>query len=294
MSDVARMIEKHRGKLGDLLAILQEIQAKYSYLPEECLRVVAEQTGRSLADVYGVATFYRSFSLHPRGKHLVTCCLGTACHVRGGPRVAEEMERQLGVRRGQTTADREFTLETQNCLGGCALGPIVVVDGRYFGNVDATAVPGILDKTRTGLDVIDIRTDRRVFPVEVSCARCNHTLMDPEHTLDGFPGIRVTISFGDTHGWLLLSCLYGSYEIASEYEAPTDTVVDFFCPHCHAELRGAGDCAECGASMVPMIVRGGGIVQICSRRGCRGHMLDLNEASLSQDWRSGDAHAVIA
>jgi len=294
MSEIARIVEKHRGERGDLLAILQEIQAKYSYLPEECLRIVAEKTGRSLVDVYGVATFYRAFSLKPRGKHLITCCLGTACHVRGGPRVAEELERQLRVTRGETTADGEFTLETQNCLGGCALGPIVVADGHYFGNVKATAISGILDKTSSGLDKIDIRTDQRVFPVEVSCARCNHTLMDPEHTIDGLPGIRVTISFGDTHGWLLLSCLYGSYDIVSEHEIPADTVANFFCPYCHAELKGAADCVDCGAPMVPMIVRGGGIVQICSRRGCRAHMLDLTGASFSREWRSGDAQTVIA
>jgi hypothetical protein len=147
---------------------------------------------------------------------------------------------------------------------------------------------------RTGLDQIDIRTDRRVFPVEVSCARCNHTLMDPEHTVDQLPGIRVTISFGDLHGWLLLSCLYGSPEIVSEHEIPADTVAHFFCPHCHAELTGAADCADCGAPMIPMIVRGGGIVQICSRRGCRAHMLDLTGTSLSQAWRPGDAQTVIA
>jgi NADH-quinone oxidoreductase subunit E len=294
MTDIARIIEKHRGKLGDLLAILQEIQAKYSYLPEASLRLVAEKTGRSLVDVYGVATFYRSFSLEPRGKHLVTCCLGTACHVRGGPAVAEELEHRLGVKRGGTTADREFTLETQNCLGGCALGPIVVVDGRYFGNVNTTKVPGILDQVRAGLDEIDLRTDQRVFPVEVSCARCNHTLMDPEQTLDGFPAIRVTISFGDKHGWLLLSCLYGSSDIASEHEIPPDSVADFFCPHCHAELAGAGDCADCGAPMVPMIVRGGGIVQICSRRGCPAHRLDLTGTGDTQEWRAVHAPTVIA
>jgi len=294
MSEIARIVEKHRGKLGDLLAILQEIQAKYSYLPEECLRIVARETGRSLADVYGVATFYRSFSLAPRGRHLVTCCLGTACHVRGGPAVAEELERQLRVKRGGTTPDREFTLETQNCLGGCALGPMVVVDGRYFGNVNTTGVSGILDRVRAGLDTVDLRTDQRVFPVEVACARCHHTFMDQEHAVDGLPSIRVTVSFGDQHGWLLLSCLYGSYDIVSEHEIPAESVANFFCPHCHAELRGAADCADCGAPMVPMAVRGGGIVQICSRRGCRAHLLDVNGASFPQEWRSGDAHAVIA
>ena len=281
MSEIARIIEKHGGERGALIAILQDIQAKYSYLPEEALRTVADRTGRSLVDVYGVATFYRAFSLKPRGKHLVTCCLGTACHVRGAPRVAQELERLVGVKAGETSADGEFTLETQNCLGGCALGPIVVVDGHYFGNVGVAKVAGILAKTREGLDMIDIRTDRRVFPVDVSCARCNHTLMDPAQPIDGHPGIRVTIAFADKHGWLLLSSLYGSYDTLSEFDVPEGEVPDFFCPHCHTELSGAAPCVDCGASMVPMIVRGGGVVQICSRQGCHNHMLDLSPMSLS-------------
>ncbi len=101
MSGVGQIVDKHRGERGELIAILEEIQAKYSYLPEEALRVVAERTGRSLIDIYGVATFYSWFSLKPRGKHLVTCCLGTACHVRGAPRIADELARQLGVRAGR-------------------------------------------------------------------------------------------------------------------------------------------------------------------------------------------------
>ncbi|MEW6367169.1 MAG: NAD(P)H-dependent oxidoreductase subunit E [Acidobacteriota bacterium] len=275
MSEIARIIEKHSGERGDLLAILQEIQTKYSYLPAEALRTVAERTGRSLVDVYGVATFFRAFSLKPRGKHLVTCCLGTACHVRGAPKVSEELERQLRVKAGDTTADREFTLETQNCLGGCALGPIVVVDGHYFSNVGATSVSRILNKAREGLDKIDIHTDRRVFPVDLSCGRCGHTLMDPAHLVDGLPGVRVTVSFRDRRGWVLLSCLYGSYSVETEYEIPAGEAANFFCPHCNAELAGAPPCVECDAPMVPMIIRGGGIVQFCSRRGCRNHMLDL-------------------
>jgi methionyl-tRNA synthetase len=90
----------------------------------------------------------------------------------------------------------------------------------------------------------------------------------------------VTISFGQAHGWLLLSSIYGSYNVQSEHEIPMETVVDFFCPYCHAELRGASKCADCGASMVPMIVRGGGVLQICSRRGCRSHRLDLEGANI--------------
>jgi methionyl-tRNA synthetase len=85
----------------------------------------------------------------------------------------------------------------------------------------------------------------------------------------------VTIAFGNQHGWLRLSSLYGSYNVESEYEVPAQAVTNFFCPHCHTELIGGWDCAECGAPMVPMIVRNGGVVQICSRKGCRSHMLDL-------------------
>jgi NADH-quinone oxidoreductase subunit E len=276
MTEVTQIVDKHRGERGELIAILEEIQARYSFLPEDALRSVAERTGRSLTDIYGVATFYKWFSLKPRGKHLLTCCLGTACHVRGAPRVADELARQLGVRPGDTTADGAFTLETQNCLGGCALGPIVVADGHYFSNISTAAVAGLVERTRAGLDRIDVTTDQRVFPLEVSCARCNRTFMDPGQHVDGHPAIRVTIAFGDKHGWLLLSSLYGSYTIESQYPVPVDEVVNFFCPHCHAELRGAGDCLMCGAPMVPMIVRGGGVLQICARRGCRSHRLDLN------------------
>ncbi len=134
---ILRIIENHtRGSQTGLISILEDIQADYSYLPEEALRIVSEKTGRSLVDIYGVATFYKAFSLKPRGKHLISACLGTACHVRGGRAVASEFQRQLGIKPGETTSDNLITLETVNCLGACALGPIVVVDGHYFPNVD--------------------------------------------------------------------------------------------------------------------------------------------------------------
>ncbi|MEW6747122.1 MAG: NAD(P)H-dependent oxidoreductase subunit E [Planctomycetota bacterium] len=273
--EVKQIVKKHGGQRGEVISILAELQARYSHLPAEALEAVAKETGRSLVDVYGVATFYRAFSLKPRGKHLCSVCLGTACHVRGAQSVAAELKRQLGVPAGETTPDREFTLETVNCLGACALGPVVVMDGHYFPQVGPGRVSQIIDKTRLGLDFVDVGTDRRVFPVVVCCPRCNHTLMDPHHLLDGHPSVKVTISFGLHHGWLRLSSLYGSYTIESEHAIPDDEVVHFFCPYCHAELVGASSCPACSAPMVPFIVRDGGIVQICSRRACKGHMLDV-------------------
>jgi NADH-quinone oxidoreductase subunit E len=280
-AEIASILERHNRGYGGLIAILEEIQAQYGYLPQNVLQDVAEQTGRSLVDVYGVATFYRAFSLKPRGRHLISCCLGTACHVRGGPGIAEEISRQLGIQAGSNTDDMEFTFETVNCLGACALGPVVVVDGRYFPKVKPSAVKDIIEQAREGIGRIQIESDARVFPVEVSCARCNHSLMDQRHVIDGYPPIRVTVAFNNTHGRLLLSSLYGSYSVDSEFEIPPNTVVNMFCPHCHAELIGAANCGECGAPMVPMIVRGGGMVQICSRKGCKGHILDLGGSALS-------------
>jgi NADH-quinone oxidoreductase subunit E len=278
---IREIIDHHEGgKKAGIISILEDIQAQYSYLPEEALKIVAEKTGRSLVDIYGVATFYRAFSLKPRGKHLISICLGTACHVRGGPRIAEEFERQLEIKTGETTQDREITLETVNCLGACALGPIVTVDGHYFLNVTSPRVKEIIHRARAGLDRVDIHTDERIFPVEVACPRCNHSLMDRHYYIDGYPSIRVTVSFEQKHGWVRLSCLYGSFSVDSEYKMPDGAITNFFCPHCHAELKGVSPCMKCGSSMVPMVVQGGGMLQICSCRGCKGHMLDLSETPL--------------
>ncbi len=147
--EILEIIKKHDADCGGIIAILEEIQTIHGYLPEPALRVVSDMTRRSLVDLYGVATFYRSFCLKPRGKHYLCACLGTACHVRGGPTVAEELERQLGIKAGETTEDGEFTLETVNCLGACALGPIVVADGVYHSKVDGAGVRKLLRKLRT-------------------------------------------------------------------------------------------------------------------------------------------------
>ncbi len=153
--EILRILERHRDNHGGLIAILEALQAMYGYLPEEQLRMTADRTNYSLVDIYGVATFYRSFSLKPRGKHLVSICLGTACHVRSAPMVVEEFQRQLGISVGDTTPDKEFTLETVNCLGACALGPIVLVDDHYFSKVNTTEVASIVEKVRSGLPQIE-------------------------------------------------------------------------------------------------------------------------------------------
>jgi len=146
---VLAIANRHEGSHGALIAMLEEIQELYGYLPEDALRLLARDTGRSLVDVYGVATFYRAFSLKPRGKHHICACVGTACHVRGAAQVVQEFERQLNIRAGETTEDGEFTLETVNCLGACALGPIVLVDGKYYSNVDPAGVKKIIKATIT-------------------------------------------------------------------------------------------------------------------------------------------------
>jgi NADH:ubiquinone oxidoreductase subunit E len=143
---IQRYIDKHDGKKDNLIAILQDIQSEHNYLPQDALRYVAKALKVPLSDVVGVATFYRAFSLTPRGKHTCTVCLGTACHVRGGPKILDEFERQMKVRPGQTTKDGRFTLETVACLGCCAIGPVVVVDKDYHAHTSVRQVRPILGK----------------------------------------------------------------------------------------------------------------------------------------------------
>ena len=137
---------KYGGISDSLIPILQDIQSAYHYLPEHALRTVASQLGLPLIQVYSVATFFKAFSLKPRGQHTVTVCLGTACHVRGAPTVLDEAKRRLGIEPGDTTEDMQFTLETVNCLGACALGPILVVDGKYHGQIGPRKIKTILDR----------------------------------------------------------------------------------------------------------------------------------------------------
>jgi NADH-quinone oxidoreductase subunit E len=146
MNKVDARIEQYRGRERLLTSLLQDIQEDYNYLPRQALERVAEKLDLPPIQVYQVAKFYKAFSLEPRGKHLITVCLGTACHVRGGVRIAEQVERSLGIAPGQTSKDGQFTLETVNCVGCCALGPIMVVDGKYYGKMASSQVDKVLKK----------------------------------------------------------------------------------------------------------------------------------------------------
>ena len=142
------MTPTENGSNETLLSVLQDIQAKYGYLPEGKLIETAETLDIPLIDVYGVATFYKSFSLTPRGRHQVKVCLGTACHVRGANRIGKEVGQKLGIGPGETSEDGEFSLETVMCLGCCAIGPVVVIDGKYYGQVTPAKVGSILRTIR--------------------------------------------------------------------------------------------------------------------------------------------------
>lgn len=140
------IIKNHMGGPGALMHILQAIQDEYNYLPRETLFLVSERMEIPISRIYNVVTFYKAFSLVPRGRHILSVCMGTACHVRGAAKVAEEIERCLSIKSGETTEDKKFTLNTVNCLGACALGPVVVIDGEYFGKVTPDKIGSIIEK----------------------------------------------------------------------------------------------------------------------------------------------------
>jgi NADH-quinone oxidoreductase subunit E len=143
---VEDIIMGYGGGLSNLLPILQDIQEEFNYLPQQALRKVARLMDIPISQVFSVATFYKAFSLVPRGRHGISVCVGTACHVRGAEKVLKELERRLAIKAGETTQDKKFTLNCVNCLGACALGPVMLIDGEYFGKVTPDKVGSILEK----------------------------------------------------------------------------------------------------------------------------------------------------
>jgi NADH-quinone oxidoreductase subunit E len=133
---------------NDLIPILQEVQKAYGYLPKAILTEVNARTGIPASRIYGVATFYEQFYLEPHGRHTVRCCRGTACHVKGGPNIIKTIKRILSIEPGETTDDMEFSFETVACLGACALAPVMVVDGTYYGKMSYRKAGLVLDSIR--------------------------------------------------------------------------------------------------------------------------------------------------
>ncbi|MBW1916320.1 MAG: NADH-quinone oxidoreductase subunit NuoE [Deltaproteobacteria bacterium] len=138
--------EEFESDKENLIMILQAIQRKFNYLPPPTLTYVSEKLGITLSQIYGVATFYSTFSLEPRGKNIISICLGTACHVRGGERVRERIEESLCIHDGETTEDRRFTLESVRCIGCCSLGPVVRINEDIHGRISSDAVGKILNQ----------------------------------------------------------------------------------------------------------------------------------------------------
>ncbi len=142
---VQSILSNYQHDKGMLVSILQDVQTEFHYLPKETLVEVSQNLDVPLSRVYSVATFFKALSLTPRGRHLINVCLGTACHVRGAVKILERIERDLGIKSGETTKDLGFTLGTVNCVGACALGPIVIVDGEYHGQMKTDKVKALFE-----------------------------------------------------------------------------------------------------------------------------------------------------
>ncbi len=141
---VKEVLQRHQRDKARLVDILQDIQAAIGYLPKEALEEASQGLDVPLSRVYSVATFFKAFSLTPRGRHLINVCMGTACHVRGADKVLASVEKALRIKTGQTTSDLRFTLETVNCVGACALGPMVIIGEDYHGEMTPEGVAAVL------------------------------------------------------------------------------------------------------------------------------------------------------
>ncbi len=147
-SKVDKIIDEHSREKSALIAVLQEIEELYGYLPAWTLSQVSEKLEVPLIQVYSVATFYDAFHLAPRGKHIIRVCLGTACYLRGSTRVLEALERELGIKDGETTPDQEFTIQSVRCLGACALASVMIIDKHYFDKMTPTKLSSVLKQVQ--------------------------------------------------------------------------------------------------------------------------------------------------
>src|SRR4030042_2166622 len=144
-SGIKRILSRNGNDSAMLVSILQDTQSEFGYLSREAITEVSKQLNIPLTQVYSVATFFKAFYLIPKGKHQIHVCLGTACHVRGADKILDTVERELCIKPGESDKDLNFSLDTVNCVGACALGPIVIIDGKYSGEMKIEAVKPLLD-----------------------------------------------------------------------------------------------------------------------------------------------------
>ena len=149
------ILSSYQGRDDELIPIMQQVQQQFGYLPEPVIKQIARFLHLPEITIFGVATFYAQFKLVPTGRNIVRVCRGTACHVRGVARILQELENQLGVKPGETTADREYSLETVACFGACALSPIMVLDDKVHGKMTTQKVRSILDATGSSSELKD-------------------------------------------------------------------------------------------------------------------------------------------
>ena len=145
---ISEICSRYADEKTPLMMILSDIQNEYGYIPLDVQQIVSKKTGISVAEIYGVVTFYSFFSLEPKGKYIIGCCLGTACYVKGAQLVLDELEKVLGVPAGSTTPDGMFTLNATRCLGACGLAPVIMVNDDVYGRLTPDQVAGIIEKYR--------------------------------------------------------------------------------------------------------------------------------------------------
>jgi len=146
MEKLDKLLEEYEKERGSLIGLLQDIHEEFGYLPEEYLREASRRLNIPLSRFYSLVTFYSTFRLEPIGKHHICACVGTACHVRGAPLIVDTIERELNIKAGETSADGEYTLDVVNCVGACALGPLVTVDGEFHGKMTQKTVKKLMKK----------------------------------------------------------------------------------------------------------------------------------------------------
>lgn len=148
VAKINEICDRYQDEKTPLMMILSDIQKEYGYIPLDVQQIVSEKTGVSVAEIYGVVTFYSFFSLKPKGKFVIGCCLGTACYVKGAQQVIDKFSDILGIKPGETTEDGLFTLDALRCIGACGIAPAVSINGKVYPKVALSAIPGIIDELR--------------------------------------------------------------------------------------------------------------------------------------------------